>query len=124
MEPDEVSRLTCRVSLLVDYERAASWNDWTVGVHGILIHFTDSRGNEYSATYLPEVASEQGWDHATAIDSLVRKAGCRETPTDALRRRIELTRYKSSKAALSFKDYCALRGFDPADVASKLKRRR
>lgn len=31
-----------------------------VGVHGIVINFTDDRGSSYSATFLPEVAAEQG----------------------------------------------------------------
>jgi len=31
-----------------------------VGVHGIIINFKDKRGEEFSATYLPEVAAEHG----------------------------------------------------------------
>lgn len=31
-----------------------------VGTHGIIIDFTDGKGNNYNATYLPEVATEQG----------------------------------------------------------------
>lgn len=31
-----------------------------VGVHGIVIKFTDDRGSGFSATFLPEVAPEQG----------------------------------------------------------------
>lgn len=31
-----------------------------------------------SATYLPEVAQEQGWDQQAAVDSLIRKAGARQ----------------------------------------------
>ncbi len=31
-----------------------------------------------SATYLPEVAREQGWDQQAAVDSLIRKAGGRQ----------------------------------------------
>lgn len=31
-----------------------------VGLHGIVINFTDDRGSSYSATFLPEVAAEQG----------------------------------------------------------------
>lgn len=31
-----------------------------VGVHGIVIKFTDDRGAGFSATFLPEVAAEQG----------------------------------------------------------------
>jgi AMMECR1 domain-containing protein len=31
-----------------------------IGTHGIIIDFTDGKGNNYNATYLPEVAVEQG----------------------------------------------------------------
>ena len=31
-----------------------------IGVHGIVIKFTDDRGAGFSATFLPEVAAEQG----------------------------------------------------------------
>lgn len=31
-----------------------------VGVHGIVIKFNDDGGSSYSATFLPEVAAEQG----------------------------------------------------------------
>jgi AMMECR1 domain-containing protein len=48
------------VSLLVDFEEADHHFDWEVGVHGIQIIFSvESRS--YSATYLPEVALEQGF---------------------------------------------------------------
>jgi AMMECR1 domain-containing protein len=39
-------------------------HDWEVGKHGILISFTDKGGTNYSATYLPEVAHEQGMCYA------------------------------------------------------------
>lgn len=34
--------------------------DWTLGVHGIRIEFLTERGSRRSATYLPQVAPEQG----------------------------------------------------------------
>lgn len=37
-----------------------------VGVHGIVIKFNDDRGSKYSATFLPEVAAEQGGRYSTA----------------------------------------------------------
>ena len=54
-----------------------------MGTHGISIHFThpkeDARGTRratYSATFLPEVASELGWDVLETIKHLIEKAGC------------------------------------------------
>eukprot|EP00041_Stephanoeca_diplocostata_P003328 m.33557 g.33557 ORF g.33557 m.33557 type:complete len:174 (+) comp14241_c0_seq6:650-1171(+) len=59
---DELAHLHCTVSLLVEFERGRDYLDWTVGVHGIRIELRDAAtGNVVSATYLPEVASEQGW---------------------------------------------------------------
>jgi AMMECR1 domain-containing protein len=57
---DEFSRLHCSVSLLTDFETASQYNDWQIGVHGIRIEFTSEKGNSKAATYLPEVAVEQG----------------------------------------------------------------
>lgn len=79
----ELSHLECSVSLLHAFEEAQAWDDWEVGTHGISIHFThpkeDARGTRratYSATFLPEVASELGWDVLETIKHLIEKAGC------------------------------------------------
>jgi AMMECR1 domain-containing protein len=45
-----------------------------VGKHGIIIEFIVGQ-QSYSATYLPEVASDQGWTCEEAIISLIKKAG-------------------------------------------------
>jgi uncharacterized protein (TIGR00296 family) len=73
---DEVSQLVCVVSLLVDFEPATTWRDWEIGVHGISIEFSDphDRYRLKSATFLPEVAKEQGWNHEETIRQLLRKA--------------------------------------------------
>ena len=34
--------------------------DWDIGTHGIRIEFLNERGVKKTATYLPEVPSEQG----------------------------------------------------------------
>jgi AMMECR1 domain-containing protein len=69
------------VSLLTDFEDVNDPFDWTVGEHGIHIHFGDPAGQRggktLSATYLPDVASEQGWDKTETLDSAMRKAGYR-----------------------------------------------
>lgn len=73
----ELPALSCGVSLLSRFERAAGgWDDWEVGVHGIIIEFTDPRLKcRRSATFLPEVSAEQGWGRREAVEALVRKAG-------------------------------------------------
>jgi hypothetical protein len=48
--------------------------DWSLGTHGLRISFIH-RGRRYGATYLPDVAVEQGWTKEETVESLMRKAG-------------------------------------------------
>jgi len=70
----EVPTLNVGVSLLTDFESIKDYLDWEVGKHGIEIDF-EVNGQAFGATYLPEVASEQGWDQLTTMKSLVKKGG-------------------------------------------------
>lgn len=97
---EELPRLSVSVSLLVDYEEAANALDWEVGKHGIIIEY-----HGYSATYLPEVAREQGWDQKTTIKHLLQKAGVREAYTDSMLPEIKCTRYQSSIETLTWDEY-------------------
>lgn len=58
-----------------------------------------------TATYLPEVAPDQGWDKKETIDSAIRKAGWDGRITEDLRRSIKLRRYRSSKCAVNWDDF-------------------
>ncbi|CAN0355226.1 unnamed protein product [Pylaiella littoralis] len=109
IEPSELSSLDLSVSLLVEYEPARHWEDWEVGVHGIVIKFNDDRGSKYSATFLPEVAAEQGWTREVTLTRLVRKAGYKRTVGRAFLACVEITRYQSSKSKLSYRDYLEMR---------------
>lgn len=125
---DEVSKLKVCVSLLVNYEdRGKGLNscyDWEVGVHGIIIRFAITTGRRYffgdkqstrrySATFLPEVAKDQGWTQEQTIRALVRKAGYDGEVNVDILELIELTRYQSSKNSLTYKDYLLL--YNPDD---------
>jgi AMME syndrome candidate gene 1 protein len=111
----EVPHVRVAVSLLVQYEDCEHCHDWTVGVHGILIQW-QWEGCEYSATYLPEVAIDQGWDQPTTVNSLIRKAGYRGTITDTMKDDIQCTRYQSSKHRVSFDEYIESTGLDVSQV--------
>jgi len=103
---DELPHIELSVSLLVRYEQGSNYLDWQVGTHGIIIEFkTNDRA--YSATYLPEVAPEQGWTQTDAVTSLIRKAGFKAEITQEILTGIKLTRYQSSKAKLSYIQFCA-----------------
>uniref|UniRef100_A0A1I8HWY5 AMMECR1 domain-containing protein n=3 Tax=Macrostomum lignano TaxID=282301 RepID=A0A1I8HWY5_9PLAT len=102
---DEVARLHCSVSILIDFQDASHYRDWIVGVHGIRIEFSNERGQRKTATYLPEVAKEQNWNHVETIDSLLRKGGYKSVITEQVRASIRLTRYRSEKITASYAEY-------------------
>jgi AmmeMemoRadiSam system protein A len=77
VSPDELSNITIEVSVLTPLREVAGPNDVTVGRHGILLE-----KNGRHAVFLPQVAPEQGWDLATTLAHLCRKAGL---PNDAWR---------------------------------------
>jgi AMME syndrome candidate gene 1 protein len=89
IDSSELEQLTCSVSLLTEFEDVATWNDWTIGVHGIQIKY-----HGYGATYLPEVAKEQGWNHLETLQSLMRKAGFRDIVSPQVLEGVKVTRYQ------------------------------
>ncbi|XP_037028006.1 uncharacterized protein CG5902-like [Bradysia coprophila] len=102
---EEFPRLTVSVSILMGFEEARGYLDWTLGVHGIRIEFLNDRGSVRTATFLPKVASEQGWDQLQTIDSLLRKGGFRGQITQETRQAIKLTRYRSQEVEMSYSEY-------------------
>lgn len=60
---------------------------------------------KFTATYLPQIAPEQGWDKLETIDSAIRKAGWNGKITDDLRRSIKLRRYQSAKCSVTWEEY-------------------
>ena len=102
---DEYPLLSCAVSILTQFEPCSSYVDWDIGLHGIRIEFLNERGARRSATYLPEVAHEQGWNHIQTLDSLLRKGGYRAPITSDMRKSVQVTRYRSEKLTLHYNDY-------------------
>ena len=103
----DLPNLQCSVSLLVNFEVGRSAYDWVVGKHGIIIEFFVS-GKRYSATYLPEVAPEQGWSREEAVASLAQKAGWKGKLTEKIVESIQLTRYESSKHHIAYEEWRAM----------------
>jgi len=132
IQEKELSKLECSVSLLTDFEDASNYLDWTIGVHGIYISFenphirdssirqvfsrrrTISR-NTFTATYLPDVIPEQGWDKVEAIESAVRKAGWDEDIDEELMLSVRLRRYQSRKITVSWSEYQTWKGAQIVD---------
>lgn len=79
----EVPELEIEISVLSPLRRVESADEIEVGTHGVMVAAGMRRG-----VFLPQVATEQGWDCATMLDCLcLHKAGL---PADAWRRGAEL----------------------------------
>lgn len=115
----EIPFLSVSVSLLVNDENCEHCHDWTVGVHGIMIQWRDDENQvNYSSTFLPEVAPEQGWNQHKTVKSLIRKAGYHRPVDDGLLAKIKCTRYQSSKQKLTYDEYVQQK--DDADPVKEL----
>jgi AMMECR1 domain-containing protein len=139
----EMNAYVCpSVSLLTNFEDASSYLDWTIGVHGIYISFphpastSNSSSNApsplsssaslpsarnqprhtYSATYLPDVIPDQGWDKIEAVDSAIHKAGWNGRITEDIRRSVKLRRYQSRKCIIGWDQYVQWREASGAKV--------
>lgn len=75
---EEFGRATIEISVLSPLRLIADLGEFVVGTHGILIE----KGRR-SAVFLPQVATECGWDQRTTLEQLCRKAGL---PADAWQR--------------------------------------
>ncbi len=100
----ELPFLAVAVTLLTDFEPVDAWDDWTLGRHGLRITFRVG-GRRYGATYLPDVAPEQGWSKEQTVVSLMRKAGWtgrrdrwRDVP-------LTVVRYQGAKKSLAWPAY-------------------
>lgn len=94
----ELPKLRCTFSLLHSFEPCKTWNDWTIGTHGIIAEY-----HNHSATYLPSVMEEQGWDHKETLMNLLAKAGLRRAAEEDLAK-VSVTRYQVSKRSRDYKD--------------------
>ncbi len=78
LEAEELDDLDVEVSILSPSLPVPGPEAITIGTHGIIL----SKGG-HRALFLPQVATEQGWDLETTLDHLARKAGM---PADGWRR--------------------------------------
>ncbi|KAH6606007.1 hypothetical protein Trco_005160 [Trichoderma cornu-damae] len=100
----ELPSLQAAVTLLTDFEEADDTHDWEIGTHGIRISFSD-RGRRYGATYLPDVALEQGWTKDEALFSLIRKAGWMGSRSKWQDLDVKVTRYQGKKISLDYPEF-------------------
>ena len=104
----ELPGLEVAVTLLTDFEDVDDPMDWDLGTHGLRITFY-YHGRRYGATYLPDVASEQGWTKEETLVSLMRKAGWmgkRDRWRDV---ELKVVRYQGKKESLEYAEFKAWR---------------
>lgn len=100
----ELPHLQCGVSLLTNFKAGRSWDDWEIGTEGVSVTWmSPTADRQYSATFLPEIAAQMGWDHRETMMELVRKAGQPYTPR--LLEGMEVTTYETSKVVVEYQDY-------------------
>ena len=112
----ELPSLEVAVTLLTDFEDAADAMDWEIGTHGLRISFY-YHGRRYGATYLPDVAPEQGWTKEETVVSLMRKAGWMGTRSKWRDMELNVVRYQGKKESLEYAEYKRWR--DWADKQAK-----
>jgi hypothetical protein len=86
---DELPGLEVEVSVLTPPRPIATWEEFQVGEHGIILGKDGRR-----AVFLPEVAVEQGWTREETLSHLARKAGL---PADAWRDEADFAVFTSTK---------------------------
>lgn len=101
----ELSSLECGVTLLTNFEPISDPMDWLIGTHGLRISFI-SNNRRYGATYLPDVAREQGWSKEETMISLMRKAGWNGRSAEWRNvRDLNVIRYQGYREVLGFEKW-------------------
>jgi len=103
----ELLKLECAVTILTDFEPAEGPMAWEIGVHGLRISFV-YHGRRMGATYLPDVAKEQGWTKEETLVSLMRKAGWTGKKDDWCKVQLDVVTYRGTKASVTWEEYRGL----------------
>ncbi|KAL9085980.1 MAG: hypothetical protein Q9165_007342 [Trypethelium subeluteriae] len=116
----ELPALECGVTLLTNFETVSDPMSWDIGKHGLRISF-NYHGHRYGATYLPDVAKEQGWTKEETLVSLMRKAGWTGRKDDWTKvDSLQVIRYQGKKEQLGYRewrdwrDWVEEQGFGPS----------
>lgn len=70
LNEDELNDCELEISILSPMELCPDTDCVEAGKHGVYLSYLD-----HSAVFLPQVATEQGWDRKTLLDQLCMKAG-------------------------------------------------
>jgi uncharacterized protein (TIGR00296 family) len=100
----ELPALEVAVTLLTDFEDADDAMDWDLDTHGLRISFAH-HGKRYGATYLPDVALEQGWTKEETLVSLMRKAGWVGRKERWAEVALDVVRYQGKKERVEYAEF-------------------
>ena len=75
LKPIELNHIEIEISVLTPSKEVKDYNEIVVGRDGVIL-----KKDYHSAVYLPQVATEQGWNRSEMLDNLSQKAGL---PKDA-----------------------------------------
>ncbi len=110
---------------MTNFEKCGKW-DWEIGTHGLWIEWYQHSGSGSSsgrsgggsgnsghrqrktATYLPEIAHEQGWSKRQTLASLLKKGGYHGRLED-IEDDLAVTRYQSSKVVAEYQEWIEFR---------------
>jgi len=70
VQPDELKDIDIEISVMSPLRKASSPNDVVAGTHGVVL-----KKGFHQGVFLPQVATEQGWDRETFLRHLGLKAG-------------------------------------------------
>eukprot|EP01067_Filipodium_phascolosomae_P003099 Filipodium_phascolosomae@DN2559_c0_g1_i3.p1 len=92
--------------------------DWTMGVHGLILTFIAKKptgqsnsgqeicaSRKYSGTFLPQVMLEHFNSKKATLEALLRKAGWHKGLTQEISATLKLVRYQGSLRSLTYNDY-------------------
>jgi AMMECR1 domain-containing protein len=82
--------------------------NWEIGTHGLRISFV-YRGKRLGATYLPDVAKEQGWTKEETLISLMRKAGWNGRKEEWKSVELQVVRYQGKVVDVGYEEWKAWR---------------
>jgi AmmeMemoRadiSam system protein A len=83
----ELDQLEIEISVLTPYQPVSGPQAIRVGTDGVVL-----RKGDRSAVFLPQVATEQGWNREQLLSALARKAGL---PADAWREGAQLSTFQA-----------------------------
>lgn len=70
VRPDELGDIKIEISVMTPLQKVSSPEEIEVGKHGVVVQRRNSIG-----LFLPQVATEQGWDRTTFLENACLKAG-------------------------------------------------